>query len=107
METVKTLVHAFVTSKLDNCTALFYGFPKYKIQRLQYMLNSTARLVTLSRKHDHISPVLMELHWLPVEQRVEFKILLFTNKVVNGMAPDYLQDLLDLAVASDQETCSF
>ena len=107
METVKTLVHAFVTSKLDNCTALLYGLPKYKIQRLQNVLNSTARLVTLSRKHYHISPVLMELHWLPVEQRVEFKILLFTYKVVNGMAPDYLQDLLDLAVASDQETCSF
>ena len=66
------------------------------------MLNSAARLVTLSRKHDHISPVVMELHWLPVEQHihlfffVEFKILLLTYKVVNGMAPVYLQDLLDL-----------
>ena len=64
METVKTLVHAFVTSKLDNCNALLYGLPKYKIQRLQDVLNSTARLVTLSRKHDHISPVLMEIHIL-------------------------------------------
>ena len=60
------------------------------------MLSSLARLVTLSRKLDHISPVLMEFHWLPVEQRVEFKILLFTYEVVNGMAPVYLQDLLDL-----------
>ena len=66
METVKTLVHAFVTSKLDNCNALLYGLPKYKIQRLQHMLNSAARLVTLSRKHDHILPVLMELHILVV-----------------------------------------
>ena len=96
METAKTLVHAFVTSKLDNCNALLYDLPKYKIQRLQYVLNSFARLVTLSRKLDHISPVLMEFHWLPVEQRVEFKILLFTYEVVNGMAPVYLQDLLDL-----------
>ena len=85
-----------LTSKLDNCNALLYGLPEYKIQRLQYVLTSASRLVTLSRKHDHISPVLMELHWLPVEQRVEFKILLFTYKVVNGMAPVYLQDLLDL-----------
>ena len=77
METAKTLVHAFVTSKLDNCNALLCGLPKYKIQRPQYVLNSAARLVSLSRKHDHISPVLMELHWLPVEQHVEFKILLF------------------------------
>ena len=67
METAKTLVYAFVTSKLDNCNALLYSLPKYKIQRLQYVLNSLARLVTLSRKHDHISPVLMEFHWLPVE----------------------------------------
>ena len=66
METAKTLVHAFVTSKLDNCNTLLYGLPKCKIQRLQYVLNSAARQVTLSRKHDHISPVvLMELHWLP------------------------------------------
>ena len=62
----------------------------------KYVLTSTTRLVTLSRKHDHISPVLMELHWLPVQQRVEFKILLFTYEVVNGMAPAYRQDLLDL-----------
>ena len=96
METVKTLVHAFVTSKLDNCNALLYGLPKYKIQRLQHMLNSAARQVTLSRKHYHISPVLMELLWLPVEQRVQSKILLFTYKVVNGMATVYLQDQLDL-----------
>ena len=96
METAKTAVHAFVTSKLDNCNALLYGFPEYKIQRLQYLLTSTARLITLSRKHDHISPVRMELPWLPVEQRVEFKILLFTYKVVNGMAPAYLQELLDV-----------
>ena len=95
MENAKTSVHAFVTSKLDNCNALLYGLPEYKIQRLQYVLTSTARLITLSRKHDHISPVRMELPWLPVEQRVEVKILLFTCKVVNGMAPAYLQDLLD------------
>ena len=82
--------------KLDSCNVLLYGLPKNKIQRLQYVLNSAARLVTLSRKHDHISPVLMELHWLPVEQRVEFKILLFTYDAVNGMAPVYLQDLLEL-----------
>ena len=64
METAKTLVHAFVTSKLDSCKAVLYSLPKYEIQRLQYVLNSAVRLVTLSRKHDHISPVLMELHIL-------------------------------------------
>ena len=80
---------------LDNSNALLYGLPKYKIQRLQYVLNSA---VTLSRKNDHISPVLMELHWLPVEQRVEFKIILYTYKVVNSMAPVYLHKLLDFYI---------
>ena len=85
MENAKTSVHAFVTSKLDNYKALSSGLLKYKIQRLQYVMTSAARLVPLSRKHHYISPVLMELHWLPVEQRVEFMILLFTCKVVNGI----------------------
>ena len=58
------------------------------------MLNSTARLVSLSRKADHITPLLIDLHWLPVEQRINFKVLLFTYKIVNGLAPSYLNDLL-------------
>ena len=93
METAKILEHAFATSKLDNCNALLH-----KIQCLQYVLNFAARLVTLSRKNNHISPVLMELHWLPVEQRIEFKILLYAYKVVNSMAPVYLQELLDFYI---------
>ena len=62
MENANTLVSALVTSKLDNSNALLYGLPKCKTQRLQNVLNSAARLVTLCRKNDHISPVLMELH---------------------------------------------
>ena len=95
METAKSLIHALVTSKLDNCNAILYGLPKSQIQRLQYVLNSAARLVKLSRKHDHISPVLMELHWLPIEQRIKFKILLYVFKVINDMAPSYLRELLE------------
>ena len=95
LDTAKTLVHALVTSKVDHCNAVLYGLPKYKIERLQYVLNSAARLVTLTHKYDHITPVLMELHWLPVEQRIEYKILLYTHKVVRGVAPDYLKELLE------------
>ena len=95
LDTVKTLVHALVTSKVDHCNAVLYGQPKCKIERLQYVLNSAAMLVTLTHKYDHITPVLMELHWLPVEQRIEYKILLYTHKVVHGAAPDYLKELLE------------
>ena len=69
------LVHALVTSKLDNCNSLFYGLPKNLLQRLQYVVNSAARLVTLSRKSGHVTP--LQLHWLAVEQRTEFKGLFY------------------------------
>ena len=94
IESTKTLVHAFVTSRIDGCNALLYGLPGNLIQRLQYVLNSAARLISLSRKADHITPLLIDLHWLPVQQRINFKILLFTYKIVNGLAPSYLSDLL-------------
>ena len=79
LDTAKTLVHALVTSKVDHCNAVLYGLPKYKIERLQYVLNSAARLATLTHKYDHITPVLMELRWLPVEQRIEYLFLLLAE----------------------------
>ena len=90
----KTLIHAFVTSRIDNCNALLYGLPSYLVQRLQYVLNSAARLIFLSRKADHITPLLIDLHWLPVEQRINFKIMLLTYKIINDLAPSYLSNLL-------------
>ena len=50
--------------------------------------------VTLSKKHEHIPPVLHALHWLPVRQRIVFKILLLTFKAMTGSAPDYITDLI-------------
>ena len=97
-DTVKTLMHAFVTSQIDSCNALLFGLPNFLIQRLQYVLNSAARVIARCRKFDHITPLLIELHWLPVEQRIIFKILLFTFKVVNGLAPSYLSELLEAYV---------
>ena len=93
-ETTKTLVHAFVTSKVDYCNSLLYGVPKYLLQRLQRVLNCAARIVFKSNKYDHITPLLRELHWLPIQQRIEFKILLITFKALNKQAPTYLTDLL-------------
>ena len=53
------------------------------------------RLVTMSRKSDHVTPLLFQLYWLPVNQRIEFKVLLFTYKAMQGLAPQYLSDLLE------------
>ena len=91
-------MHAFVTSRIDSCNALLFGLPNFLIQRLQHVLNSAARVIARSRKFDHITPLLIELHWLPVEQRIIFKILLFTFKLVNGSAPSYVSELLEAYV---------
>ena len=67
IDTTKTLVHAYVTSRLDYCNSLLYGIPKELTNKLQRVQNTAARLVTRTRKYDHITPVLKDLHWLPIE----------------------------------------
>ena len=88
------IIHAFVTSRLDNGNALFYGLPQNQISRLQHIQNTAARVVTLSRKSCHITPILKELHWLPVSQRIVFKLMLIVHKSVNNIAPMYISELL-------------
>ena len=70
------------------------------MNRLQMVMNAAARLSTGTRLRDHISPVLASLHWLPVRQRVEFKTLMFTYKALNGLAPDYITELLQYTATS-------
>ena len=86
-ESSKTAVHAYVTSRLDYCNSLLYGLPKELSKKLQSVMNTAARLVTRTRKFDHITPVLQDLHWLPIESRSKFKILLLVYKCLYGLAP--------------------
>ena len=71
-DNAETLVHAFISSKLDFCNALLYGLPQSVIDRLRYVQNCAARLVTRTRSSEHITPVLRSLHWLPVRQRITY-----------------------------------
>ena len=71
-QTTEILIHAFVTSKLDHCNSLLYNVPKNVIKKLQSVQNAAARLITRSRKCDHITPILLDLHWLPVSERINF-----------------------------------
>jgi len=83
----KTLVNSLVTSRLDYGNALLYGIRKLLTAHLQGVQNSAARLITRTRKREHIIPVLKSLHWLPVVYRPLYKLLMYTYKALNSTAP--------------------
>jgi len=85
--TVKMLVQAFISYRLDYCNSLFYGIAEGLMSRLQSVQNAAARLVSGARRYDHITPVLQELHWLPVRHRVDFKIATLVYLSLSSMAP--------------------
>ena len=93
-ETCKTLIHALVTSRLDYANALLVGLPCSATNKLQRVQNTAARMVTRTKKHDHITPVLIDLHWLPVQFRIQFKVLVHTYKAVHRQGPVYLSELI-------------
>ena len=88
------LVNALATSSLDYCNSVLFGSTSKVIDRLQRSQNHAARIITGTRKYDHVTPALKKLHWLPVRQRINFKILMLTFKALNGLAPTYLKDII-------------
>ena len=94
VDAAQLLVQALVTSKLDYCNSLLYGSPKYVIKQPQRVQNAAARVITVSPKFCHITPVLKNLHWLPIDIRIEFKILTITYKALHDLAPAYIKNLL-------------
>jgi len=91
-DTAKTLVQAFISSRLDYCNSVLYGITNNLLQRLQFVQNAAARLITQTGRREHISPVLQELHWLPVRRCVDFKLATLTFKSLHGCASSYLSD---------------
>jgi len=83
-----------VLSRLKYCISLLAGLPKCSLRPLQLAQYMAARLIVRARKSCHITPFLQELNWLPINERIEEKILKITFKSQNGLCPSYLSDLL-------------
>ena len=98
--TTEKLVHAFLTSRLDYCNSLLSGIPDNLLHHVQRFQNTAARIVTKTRKYDHITPIFQSLHWLPVRQRISFKILVTTFKIIHNLAPVYLKETITIKKSS-------
>ena len=96
MDSASTLIHSFINRRKYYCNSLLYGVPKCHIDKLQRVQNAAARLVVMQGKFCHITPVLHQLHWLPVLFRINFKVLLLTFKAIRKLAPSYVNDLVKL-----------
>ena len=99
-DTKEISVHAFVTTRLDYLNSLLYGMPDYIIKRLQRLLNAAARIITNLGKYYHIADAMKKLHWLPIESRIQYKVLVLMHACVHNIAPPYLSSLLTSYVPS-------
>ena len=93
-EALSTLVTSFITSKIDNYNVALAGLPQRDLDRIQSVLNATARLTADARKFDHVTPLLVNLHWLRVPGRIQYKLCVLVHRCLNGAAPQYLFELI-------------
>lgn len=91
-----TLVHSLVSSRIDYCNALLVNLPACSLAKLQRVLNTAARIVSLRPKSEAITPILISLHWLPIKFRINYKVILFVFRCLHNLAPSYLTELLQL-----------
>jgi len=91
---LQSLVVSLVLSRLDYGNATLAGLPGNQLDRLQSVINAAARLVCSARKYEHITPLLRDLHWLPVRERIGFKLAVLVFRCLHGTAPPYLANEL-------------
>ena len=100
-EHLSTLVHAFITSRLDFCNSLYYALPKKSIARLQNVQNACAKFLTGARKSDSAGEQLNQLHWLPIQQRIMFKLNIFSFHICYQTpgCPEYFEKSISKPIA--------
>ena len=102
VQATKTLVSAFVLSRLDYCNSLHSGCLQYLLNRLQRVENNVARLILKALKTDHITPHLRTLHWLPIDARIKYKLCSLCFGAITSTGPVYLSDLFKIYTPSRQ-----
>ena len=90
----QSAIQSLVIARMDYCCSLLVNIPISEIRRLQVVQNRAARLITMTNPREHITPVLANLHWLPVHLRIHFRVLVHTYKSIHDLAPAYLSDML-------------
>jgi len=91
---LKCLVSAFIFSKLDYCNSMLANLSLERIKRLQRFQNIVAKMVLKKKKQDHVTPLLIHLHWLPVQARIEYKLSVLCHKCLHNKAPVYLSSMI-------------
>ena len=91
---VTSLVTSLVLTRLDYCNSVLAGLPANLLNRLQAVINAAARLICSARKSEHITPILMDLHWLRIQERIQYKLCVLVFKCKHSLAPAYLSEQL-------------
>ena len=91
---LKTIVNSLIVCKLDYCNGLFTGIDEKWVKELQRIQNAAGKVVYGLYKYDRVGDTLQNLHWLPVQERIDYKVLLIVFKCLNGIGPEYLTDML-------------
>ena len=90
-------MQALVISRLDYANSVLIGLLENTLRKLQLVQNSAARIIAKTRRRDHVTPILLQLHWLPVHLRIVHEVLCLVYKAITfATAPIYIKDVLEL-----------